>query len=120
MSSVPALAEGVTEAMARSNSLLNYYREILAAKNRHPEIARGTPEAISSSERALAIYEVVWNEGRVIIAHNLSTESLTVEVNLGQRISITERLNPNDINGGGFNWDGTSLTVPARSTAILR
>ena len=120
MDQIPQLSEGVAEALERPGSLLNYYRQILGIKKRHPEIAMGMPTAIRSDGRSLAIYEVAHNGSRVIVAHNLSSEAIEIVVDLGDNVSIAERLNPSDADGGGFNWDGTTLAMPGYGTAVLR
>jgi len=116
----PQLAEGVAEALARPDSLLNYYRAVIAAKNRHPEIARGMPGAIGSGPASVVMYEVVFDGRRVIIAHNFSPDAVGFEVDFGDAVEIVERLNPHDIYGGGFYLDVGELVLPGYGTVIIR
>ncbi|MDR2546543.1 MAG: alpha amylase [Lachnospiraceae bacterium] len=120
MDRIPDLGEGVEEALLRPDSLLNYYREIIAIKNRHPEIARGTPEEIKTDIVAVAMYSLTWNEKTVYIVHNFSTEAVTVAVDVGSRVKIAENLNPNCTEGSGFGLSNGELTLPRYGTAVLR
>jgi glycosidase len=123
MSERPDLAEGVTEQLAREDSLLNYYRKLIAAKNNHPAIARGIPAAIETDAKELCVYSVTYGEEMLLVAHNLSDEPVTGAVlsEVSEKMKLAETFCATDGSAGknAFGWDGTALTLPGYGTAIL-
>ncbi len=120
MTERPQMGEGVLEQLAREDSLLNYYRELIAVKNAHPAIARGVPVAIDTGEKALCCYKVTHGDETVLVAHNLSEEPATVTLPADAFAGeIAASLCALDAAADAFTWDGANLSVPAYGTVIL-
>lgn len=95
------------------NSLVNFYKQIIKIKNENPAIARGKVEAIDSGVKELCVYKTVYEQQALYIVHNLSDSELTYE--LDGALSAT--LAPS---GAEPKLSGKTLTMPAKTTAILK
>lgn len=72
--------QSVEEQLADENSLLNYYKKVIALKNQNPEIARGTLKAVDFGTNATAGYVTEYDGSKVMVIFNLSDKSATVTV----------------------------------------
>ncbi len=90
-----SLSEGYLEQKENPASLLNTYRALLAAKKRHPEIARGQVTVLDLENKALCAYMSTYSGSSITIVHNFSKEAVS------------------------FILDGQSLTLDAYGTLLL-
>lgn len=107
------LKEGADVQDTDPDSLLNWYRQVIALRRQAPELARGVMTAIDLGEPALACYRVADDGGEVVILMNLSqTDTLSVSLSA---------LNAAYVDGCGQPaLDGDSLAMPPVSCALLR
>lgn len=71
----------VAEQQEDENSILAYYKKVMNMRHRHPEIARGTVEALSSPNPNIAVFKKTYDGKSVTVLVNLSSEE-TYAVNL--------------------------------------
>lgn len=115
---------GADKQAGDRNSLLNYYRQILEIKRKHPEIARGVMTPFSAGNSGVAAFISTWNSQPVYVLHNLLNEQ--VRIDLGQSgldPAALDSLSVSDYlvtERGKPRLSGTTLTLPAMSTTIIR
>jgi alpha-amylase len=102
---------GVKEQLADSNSLLNYYRAVLALKAKHPDIRDGEVVKVDMDERGVCAIRT----GDVVVMHNLTGESVQVRTE-GLGVSLSGSLSPT---GSAVRERGGVLTLPPYATAVL-
>jgi glycosidase len=103
--------EGVAEQLADPDSLLNYYRAILALKAKHPDIYDGALSEILVENSGLCAIRT----GGVIVMHNLTDE--TIEISISDwDVSLSGYLSPTEESASVT--DGM-LTLPPYATVVL-
>jgi glycosidase len=105
-------SQGVAEQLKDRNSLLNYYRAVLALKARFPDILDGEVEKVETGELGICAIRT----GNVIVMHNLTDESISLpladpDVSLGGSVSPS---------GASVRIRKGVVTLPPYATAVLR
>lgn len=72
--------KSVEEQLEDEDSLLTFYKKVIALKNQNPEIARGTLTAVDLGNDETAGYISTYNDSQVMVIFNLSDEGSTVTV----------------------------------------
>jgi alpha-amylase len=103
--------EGAAEQLADKNSLLNYYRAILALKAKHPDIYDGALSAVPVDHSGLCAIRT----GSVIVMHNLTDEAIEVSIS-DWDVSLSGHLSPTE---AAASVTGGVLTLPPYATAVL-
>ena len=121
----------VEEALKDSESLLTYYKRIIALRNQNPEIARGTVKAVTLGNDSTAGFVSTYEGSSVMVVYNLGDESATVSI-------PTDAFKVNEVRGymlahntademagapaydATIKLDGQSLTMPAHSVFVLK
>ena len=107
----------VNEQQADPNSILNYYKQAMKIRNKHPEIARGTIQKLASPDGNVGVMKKTWKGKSVIIVINLSDYlSFNVDISgYGSNLRLLDTLNVNDAS----TLSGNTLTMQPYSIAIL-
>lgn len=110
----------VREQLDDENSLCRYYAKVIAVRNRHPEIARGDYQAVSSKFSDLGGFEITYGDSRILLLHNTSTEEIEIELSSltgvsGEYTRITDHVGL----GSGASLEGTTLKLGGRTSAVL-
>ena len=107
----------VEEQMENEKSILNYYKQAMRLRNRHPELARGTIEKLSSPDPYVAAFSKTWNGESIIVLANLSDVDLyKVDISEYGNVEVADILNVQ--NRSVVN--GNMLTLQPYSIVILR
>ncbi|MGL4737856.1 MAG: alpha-amylase family glycosyl hydrolase [Cellulosilyticaceae bacterium] len=118
-SKLTAIESGVAEQLQDDKSLLRFYQELLNIRLAYPEIARGTVYPVIVGGRQVGAYETIYGDQRLLIVHNLSTESKMIH--LPQQVmrykKLVERLVTDE--GTVTLRDGV-LSMPPQSTALMK
>ena len=111
----------VQSQLADEGSMLKHYSKLIGIRNRYPAIARGNYAAFTTSEPDLGGFIVEYNGKLLYIIHNVSDESITVDVSQIEGLtSWPDNAQLLDYVGvGGANLDGNSLTVDGRTSVII-
>lgn len=64
----------VKSQLQDGSSLLNYYKKVIALRNKYPAIARGDYKAIQSDNRYVGGFEVTYGDTKLSIIHNIDHE----------------------------------------------
>ncbi|MCM1191603.1 MAG: alpha-amylase family glycosyl hydrolase [Butyrivibrio sp.] len=110
----------VADQLSDENSLYHYYAEVIAVRNRHPEIARGDYAAVSSRYSELGGFEITCGDSVILLLHNTSAEE--IEIDLSSMTGVTgeyKRVTDSVGLGGGVSLKGSTLKIGARTSAIL-
>lgn len=100
-----------------SNSILNYYKAAMRLRNRHPEIARGTVEALTSPDPNVSAFKKTWNGNSIVVLVNLSDlDSYSVDLSQYGDVEIADTLNLS----ARSVMDGGNLKLQPYSIVILR
>ena len=112
----------VASQMPDENSLYNYYARLIAIRNKHPEIARGTYNAVSTSHKNVGGFYIEY-EGSVIgLFHNTSlTEELSIDLSsLAGLDGHTFAKIADYIGVGAARLEGTTLIIGPETSVILK
>ena len=139
--------KGVAEQFQDENSLLNHYRLLLKLKNQNPQIARGTVTACDFGKDSICAYTCIYGGVAVMVVHNLDLEEASFDLSTLGYADFTElrgyvvsknadgekETNSAPVFGASsaeesqedekdkeVTLDGTKLTVPGRTTLVLR
>lgn len=117
----------VKDAQADKNSLLYTYQGIIKTKLQNPEIQRGTIGNIYEGEnQAVAGYITTYNDSSVIVVYNLSDDEATIDIpktDLNYTTITAQHTAQDPDKDGSYPQavlDGTKLTLPSCTVAILR
>jgi len=110
-------ARPASEQLADGDSLLSYYKRLIALRRANPEIAAGDYTALTLPSKAGGFVSTL--EGsRVCVIHNTSGAAVTLNL-----ASVTEEplvIVTAIIGQGGATLEGATLTIDAQTTAVLR
>ena len=120
------------EQQADKNSLMRFYSEIIKLKLQNPEIARGEiVKVIETPTGSVSGGLFKYKDSSLIVMHNLSDEEKVVEVSKddldykGIRGQLTASEPKGKDDDGNYIYseatlEDTMLTIPAKSTVILK
>lgn len=72
--------KSVKEQLEDENSLLSFYKRVIALKNQNPEIARGDVTAVDLGNKAVSGYVSSYNDSKVMLIYNVSGKGETVTI----------------------------------------
>ena len=72
--------KSVEEQLKDENSLLSFYKRVIALKNQNPEIARGDITAVDLGNKAVSGYVSEYNDSKVMVIYNVSSKGETVTI----------------------------------------
>ncbi len=109
---------GADSQITDPDSLLNYYRRILAIKTRYPGIARGTPAAADAGSQNVAALAMTYQGKTVYVLHNLTGDPQTVAwaALAGRKLKLADFL---ATGAGTPSIDSQAVILPPLSTVIL-
>ncbi|WP_163192792.1 alpha-amylase family glycosyl hydrolase [Clostridium thermarum] len=110
---------GVMEQEKDENSLLQFYKKAIRIKNENPEIQRGVVTSIDLGNDALCAYSLEYEGSKLYIVHNLSVDQVELKLSSEEysKLKLKESLTTDDEK---IILKKGNLTMPARSTAILK
>lgn len=112
----PADKTGVAEQNADSASLLNFYKALMAIRNAHPEIAKGTVTAIDTGDSSICAYQSDYNGSAVTVYHNFSTEEKQIAIGDAEAKLLDSLTHSSDLS---VTLENGVLTLPAYGLAII-
>ncbi|WP_424767049.1 alpha-amylase family glycosyl hydrolase [Paenibacillus sp. sgz302251] len=100
-------------------SLLSHYRELITWRNEEAALRDGAIAEfkLEPSNSKLSIFVRVTEKERVLVVHNLSGELQTAELQPSKAFGAFKEIARSN---GEAKLDGSTLTVPAYSTVILK
>lgn len=98
------LKESVRIQEEDPDSVLNFYRHLGRLRNLCPELENGFAEAVDTGEISIAAWKVTDFDKSVLVFHNLSGDSISLEQKTGQLL-------------GG--WDPAGRGIPSQSGDVL-
>lgn len=115
-----AATQNVAAETARPDSIFWFYRSMLALRNTHPSIARGTFEA-SFSNGLVAGWQRAWKDERTLTLINFGTASADVAVPALPAGARLQPLYPKHAIGAKAGGDGAAtLRLPAQAVQVYR
>lgn len=113
---------GVKQQLEDKNSLLNTYRKLIRIRMQNPEIARGNiTETVSFGDNDCAGILIDDDGSRVLVIHNAAEEEKTVTVDMIENPELRGwSTATEDGADDAAALDGTSLTIPARTSVVLK
>ncbi|MBR5409569.1 MAG: hypothetical protein IK104_02775 [Clostridia bacterium] len=104
---------------ADENSLLTYYKKVIAIREMNPEIARGQYQALSFSGTNVGGFISEWNGKTVCVLHNTLKTSITVDLKNATDKTFTTLAAVIGTDGTA-TLNGTSVTIGAQTSVVLR
>ncbi len=116
----PANQIGTTAAdqIADGGSLYSYYKRLIAIRAANPEIARGDYEALAFADTKLGGFIATADGVSVCVLHNTTQRDITVD--LADVTDMTFSSVAASIGAGAAALDGTTVTLGAQTSAVLR
>lgn len=107
----------VKEQINDENSLYNYYRKLIAFRNKYPFIARGNYEMYYLKNSSMGGFTIDYNDERHFLIHNTST--------LSQEIDLSSyEVKPNEIidyiGQGDATFENNILKIGPQTSVILK
>ncbi len=104
---------------ADGNSLLTYYKKVIAIREMNPEIARGQYQALSFSGTNVGGFISEWNGKAVCVLHNTLKSSVTVDLKNATDKTFTTLAAVIGADGTA-TLNGTIVTIGAQMSVVLR
>ena len=101
------LEKSVTRQEAQNDSLLNFYRRVLAFRRTKPQLAKGEMTIVTATEGLLVFIRRMDGAPPLLCAFNLSDTDQTTDLPAGSWTPVGEL-------GFDANLDGSALTLPPR------
>ena len=108
----------VASMMEQPSSLFHYYRKLIALRKAHPEIARGSYQALQLSDTKLGGFISSWNGSSVLVVHNPTQRILTLDLSDPLLAGFTKI--SGYIGSGFVTLEDRLLTVEGQTSVILR
>jgi len=107
----------VADQLTDANSLLCYYRSLIALRHKYPAIARGRYTDFSMSKN-LGGFRIDYQGEILGLVHNNGTAEASFDLSKLKDISFTEVCD--FIGAGSAKLEGTMLTIGPQTSAILK
>ena len=107
------LEEAVDVQEENPDSLLHFYRQMLAIRKAHPVLTQGRVEALDLGDPALMAYRVQANTSSALVIQNLSDQSLDVPISWAETA-----FSPWDTGLGLPQLSENTLTLPPYSGCV--
>jgi len=99
-------------------SILNYYKKVMNMRHRHPEIARGTVEALTAPNPYVAAFQKTYEGKSIVVLVNLSdSESYEVSLKDFGDVQVKELI---DVGDTASSSSKKNVKLQPYSIAILR
>lgn len=112
------LQTGAIAQTEDEESLYTYYKKLLMIRHANPEIARGEYSALSLDGTKLGGFTASWQGSTVCVIHNTTKSEITVDLSgyTGEQFRTLSAA----IGRNGASLDGTTLTIGAQTSVVLR
>ena len=108
----------VASMLTQNNSLLHYYRRLIAIRRAYPEIARGSYQALRLEDTRLGGFIASGESRSVLVLHNTTRQALTLELK-DSPLTDFQTLST-WIGVGTASLENGTLTLGGQTTAILQ
>ena len=106
------------EQLQNANSLYTYYKKLIMIRKANPEIARGDYTALALKDTKVGGFISKWNGSQVCVLHNTTGSEAVFDLRTIGLAAFT-RISAS-VGKGEASLDGTSLTIPAQTSVVLR
>ena len=94
-------------------SILNVYKKFAKARNASKALAKGTIKEIPSNDKAIAIWEMIYEGEKVLVAHNFGPGTVTVPLS---SYSTENEL----VSNGTIGKGGNGITMGPYSSVVYK
>ncbi|MBR2924180.1 MAG: hypothetical protein IKC28_04030 [Clostridia bacterium] len=108
----------VKDLYAIGDSLYNHYKQLMMLRKANPEIARGQLTALSFADTKLGGFTCTWEGSTVGVFHNTTLNPITVDLSAATDVPFA--LISGSAGEGEATLEGTLLTLPGQTSAVLR
>ena len=108
----------VASMEAEENSLLHYYRKVIALRKAHPEISRGECRALRLPDTKAGGFLFSWEGRDLAVVHNTTTRAAAVDLAGDPQLAGAWRIS-GWVGRGEASLEGTVLTLGKQTTALL-
>lgn len=102
-------------------SMLNHYTKLISVRNKYSAIARGDYSIVTTDNKNVAGFLVEYGEESLVIMHNNSIESITIDLS---QCKALDGYTPSQIcdyvGVGAATLEGTMLTIDGQTSVILK
>lgn len=108
----------VSTHLPDGNSLYNHYKKLISIRKAHPEIANGTYVPLHIAESKLGGFVSTYNGSTVVVIHNTSLGSVTIDLATVTDVPITQISAFAGVEEATL--EGTVLTVGGQTSVVLK
>jgi len=110
--------ESTVESMkGDGDSLYNHYKKLIMIRRANPEIARGKYTALKFEDNKIGGFISTSDSGTVCVIHNTTTREISVDLS---KVTETAFTKITATTGDEATLEGTVLTIPAKTSVVLR
>lgn len=106
----------VAQQKCDGSSIYTHYKQVIAARKAHPEIANGEMTPVKTGGKAGGFVST-WNGSSVLVLHNTTTEAVELELSGLTQLTFTQLSAV--LGSGETSLEGTVLTLGAQTSVIL-
>lgn len=110
----------VASQLQDDNSILTHYQKLISIRTRYPAIARGDYNAVTTTHRNVGGFYVEYQGEILGIFHNTSAEDVTVDLSTCSSLDGHSFSQICEVVGSEAKLEGSVLTIPARTSIILK
>jgi glycosidase len=120
-SSTNQIKTTVAQQIDDEGSMYNYYCSLIALRHKYKAIARGTYSSLMTSEKNLGGFVIDYNNEKLIIMHNTSTEEISYDLSACTDLEgYTLKELCDFIGVGNARLEGSMLVIGAQTSVILK
>ncbi len=108
----------VAEQQPNGMSLYNHYKKLIMIRNANPEIAYGTFQAVEGTGSKVGGFLSTYDGKTVMVLHNTTTKAVTLDIS--KLTDLTFDAIAAYVGMGIAKLDGTTLTIDAQTSVVLR
>ena len=106
----------VLDQLNNEDSLLNYYKALIALRLKYPAIARGTYESLNLSGTKIGGFKITYEGKTIYLLHNTLDSDITISL---AQITNSDINLLDYIGQGDSSIDGDNLIIGSQSSCIL-
>lgn len=110
----------VAEQLTNPDSLFNYYKRVIRIRKNNPEIFEGDYTAVNFEDSKAAGFVAATEDSYVGVFHNTQDEAVTLDLSVIEDYTFKKIADSIGTGSEAATINGSELTIPAQTSAILR
>jgi glycosidase len=108
----------VADQLPNGDSLLSHYKKLIRIRQANPEIVYGTYKALVLKNTKAGGFLSTYNGSTVCVIHNPTLNAVTIDISQLSDVQLSQLVAA--VGAGGAKLEGTSLTIDAQTSVVLK